>query len=93
MRIADVKRVEDCFDGSRVMRYFFDAPWTAAAIRRLAPLGRLEYFDDFPRPLFCVTLADGAEIKGVEGDSDCQVVYPRENRERIQARIEGCFEA
>ena len=92
MRIVDVKRVEDCFDGSRVMRYFFDTPWTAAVIRRLAALGDLEYCDDFPRPLFRVTLPDGAEIKGVEGESDCQVVYPQRDREQIQARIESCFE-
>lgn len=92
MKIVDVKRIEDCFDGSRVQRYFFDAPWDSAAIRRLAALGRLEYFADFPRPLFRVTLPGGAEIKGVEGESDCQVVYPQENREQIQARVEAVLE-
>jgi len=89
MKIIDSKRIEDCFDGSRVMRYFFDAPWTHEAILRLASLGKLDYFDDFPRPLFRVTTPDGGEIKGVEGESDCQVVYPVANREGIQARIEA----
>lgn len=91
MNIVDSKRVEDCFDGSRVMRYFFDAAWTRDEILRLAPLGKLDYFDDFPRPLFRVITPDGGEIKGVEGESDCQVVYPSANREQIQARIEAHF--
>ena len=92
MKIIDRKRIEDCFDGSRVMRYFFDSAWTRSDILRLAPLGAVEYFEDFPRPLFRVALPDGAEIKGVEGESDCQVVYPQRNRQQIQARIESCFE-
>ncbi len=91
MKIVESKRVEDCFDGSRVVRYFFDAAWNRAAILRLALLGKLDYFDDFPRPLFRLSTPDGGEIKGVEGEADCQVVYPSANREQIQARIEAFF--
>jgi hypothetical protein len=89
MRIIDRKRIEDCFDGSRVMRYFFDEAWARDEILRLASLGELEYFEDFPRPLFRVSTPGGAEIKGVEGEADCQVVYPKAGREQIQARLEA----
>jgi hypothetical protein len=93
MRVAAAKRIEDCFDGSRVMRYFFDETWTRANILRLAALGDLEYFDEFPRTIFRVGTADGAEIKGVEGEADCQVIYPKTDRDQIQARIEAFFAA
>ncbi len=91
MTIKDVKLVEDCFDGSSILRYWFDAAWTAQSIQALRPLGELEYFGDFPRPLFRLQTPDGAQIKGIEGDDNCQVVYPREGRSAIQERIEAQF--
>ena len=38
--------------------------------------------------VFRVRTPDGAEIKGVEGERDCQVVFPAKNRATIQSRFE-----
>ena len=52
MKIVACRKVDDCFDGSAVFDYEVSEPWTAENVRCLASLGELEYFRDFPRPLF-----------------------------------------
>ncbi len=84
MRIVQVKKVEDCFDGSSVYRYWFDTPWTRDAIMGLKALGDLEYFADFPRPFFRVCGHRGLHVKGVEGEDNCQAIFPKQGKEEIQ---------
>ena len=93
MRIISKSKVEDCFDGSSVYRYWFAERWTRASIQELRALGELEYFADFPKPFFRVCSKNGMQFKGVEGESSCQVVYPRQDKEAICRGFEDHFES
>lgn len=88
MKIIRRHKVEDCFDGSSVFSYEISEDWTADNIRCLATLGDLEYFAEFPRPLFRLRTRDGLYVSGVTGAAVCRVVLPRTNREVVQHRLE-----
>jgi len=89
MTIVRVEKVEDCFDGSSVYRYWLDRTWTREDILGLQALGELEYFADFPRPFFRLHCPDGMQAKGVEGEDNCQAVFPSRDRETIRERLEA----
>ncbi len=91
MRLLRTSKVEDCFDGSSVYRYFFDSVWSPGEIRRLRRLGRLDYYPDFPRPFFRLVGPGGAQLRGVEGECSCHVVLPRQGREEVIARLNDHF--
>ncbi len=88
MNIASVKKVEDCFDGGSVFSYEMDEEVTEASIKRLGVLGRLDYFPHFPRPFYRLITDDGLQIKGVEGERDFQVIFPRKEKEKIKEEFE-----
>ena len=92
MRIVEVTKVEDCFDGSSVLRYRFDTSWSQETVLRLRTLGELDYFPEFPRPFFRLRAHSGLQVKGVEGEPSCQAVFPSKNRGEIQSEFEGLFE-
>ena len=91
MRIIASTKLEDCFDGSVVYGYDFDEPWRRAAIEALGELGDLQFFADFPRPLFKLTSPAGTFIKGVGGSTSCRVVFPRENTALEKEKFEHFF--
>ncbi|MBN1346123.1 MAG: hypothetical protein JXQ73_25775 [Phycisphaerae bacterium] len=91
MRILEIKKVEDCFDGSSVYSYRFDVAWTRESIRRLDSLGELEYFPDFPRPFFRLLGSGGLQVKGVEGETSCRVIFPRKDMTEIKQAFEESF--
>ena len=91
MKIISRLKVEDCFDGSAVFNYEMSEPWTAENVRCLALLGELEYFADFPRPLFRLRTRDGLFLNGVAGAVTCRVVLPRTNRDAAQRKLEEVF--
>ena len=91
MKIVHAKKLEDCFDGSGVYGYAFDAPWTREFIARLEELGKLEYFAGFPKPLFRLIGSEGFQIKGVEGETTCRAIFPRRDRDAIRERFERLF--
>jgi hypothetical protein len=82
-------KLEDCFDGSSVYCYNFTTPWTKDEIQRLASLGVLEYFEQFPKPFFRVRTVAGGEIKGIQGGLDCRVMFPKYNREILMQEFES----
>ncbi|HSV72576.1 MAG TPA: hypothetical protein VLH79_02315 [Chthonomonadales bacterium] len=88
MRIVEARKVEDCFDGGAVYAYRFDNVWTERDIRALATLGKLEYYPEFPRPLFRLLGEGGWQVKGILGEDECKVVLPRTGRESIRQRFE-----
>ena len=73
--------MEACLDGSEIYTCGTDAPWRCEAIRCLARLGALDFYPEFPRPFFRVRIDGGIQMKGVEGEQTCQVVFPQEGRE------------
>ena len=91
MRIVEVKKIEDCFDGSRVYRYWFDRAWTEEAIVRLRSLGELDYFPEFPRPFFRLVGQGGMQVKGVAGEDNCRAIFPKAEQDRIRQEFEDLF--
>ena len=91
MQIENANLVEDCFDGSRVYVYTFDTPWTRDNIRRLEALGSLEYFPSFARPFFRLIAENGMQAKGVEGETNCRVIFPKKDMEKIRKDFEEVF--
>lgn len=92
MKILEKRKLEDCIDGSQIFRYRLDQVWSKSSIHELKKMGRLDYYPDFPRPFFRLCAAHGLQIKGVEGERDCQIFFPLQNREQAEAEIEKFFE-
>ncbi len=91
MKFQEARKLEDCFDGSQAFSYTFDEPWTEENILELASFGTLEYFPEFPRPFFRLRTARGLEVKGVGGDTQCRVIFPRTDGEEVRRDFEKHF--
>jgi hypothetical protein len=77
MNDFESRKVEDCFDGSRIYEYrLTQRTLDEALIKSLAAIGTLEYFPKFPRPFFRVRSRDGLQLKGVQGERTFQVILP-----------------
>lgn len=92
MKITHYEKIEDCFDGSAVFSYEVSEPWTADNVLCLAPLGELELFRDFPRPLFRLRTPGGLFVSGVVGGVRCRVTLPRTGREKARQQLLEVFE-
>lgn len=84
----EAKKVEDCFDGSRIFEYQFELPIDPVFIKKLGTLGRLEHFKDFPRPFFRVITKTGNQFKGVEGEKVFKAIFTRSNLEQGKEELE-----
>lgn len=91
MKIIQVKKLEDCFDGSTIYEYKFDEFWTYEQVRQLTKFGELNYYKDFPRPFFRINGLQGMQIKGVEGENTFTVFFPKNRKEEMQKALEGHF--
>jgi hypothetical protein len=90
MKIIKVKKVEDCFDGSVIFEYFFDKKIDENLMRNLARSGTLDFFPEFKRPFFKIMTVNGLQIKGIIGDQNFEVVFPRiKKRERKEKFEDG----
>ncbi len=88
MRIKSYKTVEDCFDGSSVYSYSFDVEWTKKSIMALKIFGQVDYFPDFPKPFFRLRGNEGWQVKGVEGDTTCTLILPKQGKEVLKKKFE-----
>lgn len=86
-----MERLEDCLNGDRQYVVQLDAPWTRTEIMKLASMGKLDYFADFPRPFFRMRGAQGTEIKGVEGLSQCRVLVSSRCSEEFRKQFVRCL--
>lgn len=91
MRIINVRKIEDCFDGSTIYGYTFDTKWDYEAIQKLRSIGRLDYFPDFPKPFFRLIGTGGLQMKGVQGECECTVFFPESRKEEIKREFEMHF--
>ncbi len=76
MKLVRKELVENCLPSAPEYRYLFSESWTAEAIGELRRLGRLDYYADFPRPFFRLRTPEGAQLRGVQGEPTCRVVFP-----------------
>lgn len=91
MKIVSIKKVEDCFDGTSVYGYEFDDLWSRELIMDLQSLGEIDYYPDFPKPLFRLRGKNGMQVKGIEGEHTCKAIFPREGRDAVKKEFEDHF--
>ena len=89
MKLIDVRKVEDCFDGSLRLEYRFDGEIAEPFMRGLANGSRLDYFPDFPKPFFKIFREDGLQIKGILGGADFEAFFPNRQKEEIKRNFDG----
>lgn len=88
MVLIEIKKVEDCFDGSVIFEYFFDQNIDEKLMKELAQEGNLNYFPDFKKPFFKIYSANGLQIKGIVGENNFEVVYPLNKKWEKKKRFE-----
>ena len=89
MQLIESTVMEDCLKGTLTLLYVFDIPWSKKEILKLRMLGQLDYFDDFPRPFFRFKSSENVQMKGIEGEISCRIIYPAEDRHRIHTTFEN----
>ena len=80
MELINIKKIEDCFDGSVIFEYFFNEEIKEKFMKKLSEKGKLDYYPEFPRPFFKIITSDGLQIKGIIGDASLQVIYPQTDK-------------
>jgi hypothetical protein len=73
VKVVEIKRIEDCTDGSLTREILLDAAITKDFILYLGKPGKMQYFKDFPRPFFKIN-ADGIIIKGIQDTKHLRIV-------------------
>ena len=81
MKLIDIKKLEDCFDGSMIFRYSFKNKIDESFMNKLGEKGKLQYYPEFPRPFFKIITNDGAQVKGIIGDDNFEVVFPQTRKQ------------
>jgi len=74
LKIAIVTDVEHCLDGSSVKDLTFDTPVDGEFITRLKDLGSLQYYSDFPRPFYTLTVPGAFSLRGVQGSPAVRMI-------------------
>ena len=92
MKILYSGKAENCLDGDFVFDYRLDQAWTKDLIQSLTTMGRLKYYETFPKPMFQFTCTDGTIVKGVQGSDECKIIYPRSSRKSDRRSFEKTFE-
>ncbi len=93
MRVIDIQKKEDCFDGSMIFEYWFDDGFSRQLMYTLAEGGKLQFFPDFTRPFFKIVTAGGVHIKGIIGDLSIEALFPLtgkwERKDEFEKRLAG----
>ena len=93
MRITAKEKMENCFEHEFVFKYIFDTNWTKDTIKAMEALGKLRYYESFPRPMFHLTFFDYTIVKGLQDTEECRVTFPRIGTAEAQKRFETIFNA
>ncbi|MDH3347272.1 MAG: hypothetical protein OEM02_04115 [Desulfobulbaceae bacterium] len=88
MKIAKIKHVEDCFDGSFIKEIAFEQVITKELILYLGSDGKLQYFETFARPFFKFVKQGKYECKGVEGNQAIRIILKNNPEQSLAEFIE-----
>jgi len=91
MKIIECKKMENCFDGDFVFKYYFDTYWTKEYIKMMKAFGELRYYESFPKPMFQINCTDGTVIKGLQTEKECRIIFSRINPVSAQKSFETKF--
>lgn len=73
MKVTGSRILNSCLDGTVQVELVLDRAMDRPFIDHLASCGQLEYFPDFARPFFRITKPGTFIIKGIEGESTCEL--------------------
>lgn len=73
MKVIEIKKIEDCTDGSLTREILLDTAITKDFIFYLGKPGKMQYFPEFPRPFFKIN-ANGIAVKGIQDTKSLRVV-------------------
>ncbi len=88
MNIAEIKHLEDCFDGSFIKEIAFEKPISKEFILYLGGDGKLQYFPKFARPFFKLVKQRKYECKGVEGNLAIRIILKNNPEQSLAEFIE-----
>ena len=94
MQLTDIKKVEDCFDGSMIFRYTFDKEIDEGFMRKMVKReeAKLHYYPEFLRPFFKIITGEDIQVKGILGDDNIEVIFPQtgkwEKKKKFEAGLE-----
>ncbi len=92
MKLIDIKKLEDCFDGSVIFKYSFDNAIDETMMKKLAGKEKLHYYPEFLRPFFKIITFDGVQLKGIIGDYDFEAVFPFTNKQEKKENFDTLME-
>ena len=92
MKLIEIKKLEDCFDGSVIFQYSFDKEVEEELMKKLGQVGKLYYYPDFMRPFFKITTSDGLQIKGIIGEKNFEITYPQTKKWEKKKKFESNLE-
>ena len=92
MKMINREIIDNCFEGEFVIKYIFDSTWTRDKIKALDMMGRLKYYESFPKPMFQLTCSDGIIIKGVQGTNECRIIYAYDRQGEAKTNFEKRLE-
>ena len=76
------EKVEDCFDGSMIYEITLYQSINTSFIAFLDNKGNLDYYKDFPKPLFRLEVPGICQLTGCLGADTIRAVLYRDNVER-----------
>ncbi len=86
--IAQIRHVEDCFDGSTVYDYELLVPVDAQVLAALSACGDIETITGLPRTLYRIRNSNGLYIQGIMGSCRLRAVYPKETADAQRRLLE-----
>ena len=92
MKFVEIKKLDDCFDGSIVFEYSFNKQIDEMFMKILGQTGKLEYYPDFRRPFYKIMTDEGLQIKGIIGDNNFEITYPLSKKWEKKKSFETCLE-
>lgn len=84
MKLLEIVKLEDCFDGSIIFEYFFSESISENFMRDISSTGELLYYPDFSKPFYKILTNDDIQIKGIIGENSFQIIFPSTNKNVIQ---------
>lgn len=72
MKIKKVEKLDDCLNSHSIKEVYFDSPIKKEHVKKMSALGKLEFYESFPRPFFRIISRD-YQVKGIAGDLSIRV--------------------
>lgn len=85
--ITSWRKRSSCVSKAKMYELTYAFPITPWLIRALDQLGTLEYFPEFPRPFYRLTVRDSFQLKGVEGAPSARLIIFRGEVDAICRKI------